>query len=338
MSVSLGDVCSARISTSSIGDNGLGEPFVLLAALVLDAIVGDPDWLWRRLPHPVVVFGRAIGFAEERLNDGRLPARVRRHRGAMVILALVVLAAGAGVVLEWVAAVSGRFGTGAEVIVVAILLAQRSLAVHVRRVADGLREGGLAGGKRAVSMIVGRDVSQLDEAGVARAAVESLAENFSDGVVAPVLWYAIGGLPGLFAYKMINTADSMIGHRDERYRDFGRAAARIDDAANWLPARLAALLIMATRPLAFMRTWRTVSRDAPRHRSPNAGWPETAMACVSGLALGGPRTYASGAIDEPLLNGSGRRAASRRDIELAVGTFWVACVIQAVPVLGWMLA
>lgn len=302
--------------------------FILLLALALDAAVGDPSWLWRRVPHPVAIFGSMIGWVEKRWNDDS-SAQVLKQRGVWAITGLVVLALGTGAILVVAFDSLGSFGGLLEAVVVAVLFAQRSLAEHVTRVAEALEAGGLPAGRTAVSMIVGRDVTQLDEGGVARAAMESLAENFSDGVVAPVFWYALLGLPGLLAYKMVNTADSMIGHLDDRYRWFGRATARLDDALNWVPARLSALLIAVARPTGFSQTLAIVRSDAPRHRSPNAGWPEAAMAAVSGTALGGPRRYGAQTLSEPILNSAGRRNVTAKDISSGVRVFWIACGVQA---------
>ncbi len=291
---------------------------VLLAALALDRLVGEPDALWRRLPHPVVLFGRAIGAADRWLNRDGWSEGGRALAGLAAILVLLVLAAAAGAGLEAVARAL-PLGEALVVAAAAVLLAHKSLVEHVAAVADGLADGGLEGGRRAVGLIVGRDPAMLDEAGVARAAVESAAENFSDGVVAPAVWFAILGLPGLLAYKMLNTADSMIGHRTPRHRAFGRAAARLDDLANLVPARLSALLLLLAGGAAGRQGLRTVLSDAPRHRSPNAGWPEAAMAAALGLALGGPRRYGGeGEVAGAWLNGDGRRAASAADIRRAL--------------------
>jgi adenosylcobinamide-phosphate synthase len=308
---------------------------ILFLALVADRLIGDPDRLWRAVPHPVALFGRAIGWADKRFNDNGAPPEARRRSGAFAALALLVAAAAAGVVLEWILRWIPGIGLLAEIAVVAVFLAQKSLADHVRRVADALRADGLAGGRKAVSMIVGRDPERLDEADVCRAAIESLAENASDGVVAPAFWYALLGLPGLFAYKMLNTADSMIGHRTERHVDFGRFAARADDVANWIPARLTGALIVLAAWLvkggaAGRRAWRTMMRDARLHRSPNAGWPEAAMGGALGVALAGPRIYAGYVVNDAMLNGAGRRAATTTDIDAALGVFWMACTLLAV--------
>ncbi|MGO7035186.1 cobalamin biosynthesis protein, partial [Rhizobium ruizarguesonis] len=199
---------------------------VLLLALLLDRIAGDPQWLWSRMPHPVVVFGAAISYADRQLNPASLTGSQRRMNGIAAILALLLLTVAAGFVFNRFFALFGPVGILLETGLVAIFLAQKSLADHVAAVAVALRDEGLTGGRAAVSRIVGRDPETLDEPAVCRAAIESLAENFSDGVVAPALWYAVFGLPGLFAYKMLNTADSMIGHKSEKYIDFGWADAR----------------------------------------------------------------------------------------------------------------
>jgi adenosylcobinamide-phosphate synthase len=205
--------------------------------------------------------------------------------------------------------------------VVAVFLAQKSLVDHVAATELGLSFGGLAAGRAAVAEIVGRDVSILDESGVSRAAIESAAENFSDGVVAPALWYLLLGLPGLFIYKAVNTADSMIGNRSPRYMAFGWAAARFDDLLNFVPARLSALLIVATAALAgcdARAAFVAARRDASKHKSPNAGWPEAALAGALGLALGGPRRYGREEVDGAWLNQSGRTEAAPDDIRAAI--------------------
>lgn len=294
---------------------------VLLAATLLDRLVGDPDWLWRRLPHPVVWIGGAIDALDRRFNRPALGFSARRKNGVAAILALLAAAIAAGWGLNAMFGALGLLGLGLETVAVAVFLAQKSLAEHVARVAEALRDGGLAAGRKAVSMIVGRDPDQLDEAGVCRAAIESLAENASDGIVAPWLFFLVLGLPGLFAYKVLNTADSMIGHRSERHRAFGWAAARLDDGANLLPARLTALVFACLAPSvggAFRASLDAARRDAPTHRSPNAGWPEAAMAGALGLALGGPRRYGAVAVAAPMLNPGGRREATTGDIARAL--------------------
>ncbi|AKH99787.1 cobalamin biosynthesis protein CobD [Hoeflea sp. IMCC20628] len=322
----------------------MGHLPVLLAALVLDRVIGDPDWLWRRISHPVVMFGAAIGFADRRFNHASDPADVRRRKGRASIAALLLLAGLAGWFLSRLFAELGVAGLILETGVVAVFLAQKSLADHVGAVARGLLKDGLPGGRKAVSMIVGRDPEALDEAGVSRAAIESLAENFSDGIVAPVLWYALLGLPGLMAYKMLNTADSMIGHLNDQYRDFGRAAARLDDLANWPAARLSAGLIAAGSGLvkgrpSMHRAMETALVDSGLHRSPNAGWPEAAMAGGLGLALGGSRQYGGKTVIEASLNASGHSKAGARDIVDGLLIFRRACDCLALLVfLGFIVS
>lgn len=283
---------------------------LLSAALVLDAVLGEPRVVWDRLPHPAVLMGRVVGWCDRRFNQGER----RRLKGALTILALsaAAIALGAGL-----AALPG--GPVIEALGAAILLAQKSLVQHVAAVAVSLRAS-LDEGRRAVSMIVGRDVTALDEAGVARAAVESAAENLSDGVVAPAFWFVLGGLPGIIFYKIVNTADSMIGHRTDRHGAFGWAAARLDDVLNWIPARLTALLIALVRFDAGVLA--TAVRDGPRHRSVNAGWPEAAAARALGLALSGPRSYGGERTSDPVLNPAGRRDATASDIDAAVALLW----------------
>jgi len=294
----------------------MASPAVVPLALIADAIIGEPAWLWRRLPHPVVGMGRLIEALERRLNRGR----ARKCKGLLALAVLIGAGALAGVALA-------QLGFFAEVLVAAVLLAQRSLSDHVRDVADQLRNG-LPEGRVAVAKIVGRDPERLDRAGVARAAIESAAENFSDGVIAPAFWLAIAGLPGLIAYKLVNTADSMIGYKSERYRDFGWAAARFDDLINWPAARLSAVLLVtaAGRPGVLLR----VPSEAAKHSSPNAGWPEAAVALALGYGLAGPRVYASGLTDDPIINAIGRRDLGPSDIDATLGVVWRAWALYLV--------
>lgn len=305
--------------------------FVLIVALALDWYFGEPDWLWGRVPHPVIAMGNLIGWLDRKLN--RTPEN-RTAAGRDGALAFVVMVS-AGFAAAWLIGVAVQFfgpvGVLIEIALVFTLLAQKSLKDHVEAVAVALRHGGLEAGREAVSMIVGRDPQQLDRPGVARAAIESLAENFSDGVVAPAFWYAVFGLPGLVVYKIINTADSMIGHRSERYLHFGRLAAITDDAANWLPARLSAALIAAGAMLSSgmvvaLRAINVAMADAGLHRSPNAGWPEAAMAGALDIRLGGPRVYAEETVQQAWLNAAGNHVQGRGDIEAALGLFARACL------------
>ncbi|MBX5085610.1 cobalamin biosynthesis protein [Rhizobium lentis] len=315
---------------------------VLLLALLLDRIVGDPQWLWSRVPHPVAMFGAAISYADQQLNPASLTRSQRRMNGVAAIVMLLLLAAAAGFVFSRFFALFGLAGILLETGLVAIFLAQKSLADHVAAVAAALRGEGLIGGRAAVSRIVGRDPETLDEPAVCRAAIESLAENFSDGVVAPALWYGIFGLPGLLVYKMLNTADSMIGHRSEKYIDFGWAAARLDDIANWPAARLSILLIAAG---AWIRRGANASREAVRvamrdgglHRSPNSGRPEAAMAGALNVQLAGPRVYGGVIVAEPMINNPGRDMATAADIEDGVSVFYASCMVLTGIVFGLFL-
>ena len=305
--------------------------FIVVAALAFDALIGDPDWLWRRVRHPVAWIGTLIGYIDRRFNREDLSQQRRKLAGIASTAALVALSVAVGVLVQ--AAVRQLpMGNLMVALIASIFLAQRSLYQHVARVRSAFAEGGLAGARKAVAMIVGRDPEQLDEAGICRAAIESCAENFSDGVVAPVFWLALLGLPGLIAYKTINTADSMIGHRSERYQSFGWAAARLDDLVNLVPARLSALLLAGAAPIAggtITTSLRVVNRDAAKHRSPNAGWPESAMAGALGVALAGPRRYATHMVDDPFLNAEATSQLVPDDIGRALDLYAAACVIEA---------
>ncbi|HEY3640738.1 MAG TPA: adenosylcobinamide-phosphate synthase CbiB [Xanthobacteraceae bacterium] len=291
-----------------------------LSALLFDIIIGYPDRLVRLIGHPVSWMGALIGALDRGLNrDEATPAR-RRMAGTITVLVLVAAVGTIAFLLER-GLLRLPFGSIAAALLASTLLAQRNLHAHVARVAAALETAGLAAGRQAVSHIVGRDAEPLDQAGVARAAIESLAENFSDGVVAPALWMAIAGLPGAAAYKAINTADSMIGYRTPRHAAFGWAAARLDDLVNLPASRLSALLIIAaagvTKGASPAGAWRAVRRDAHRHRSPNAGYPEAAMAGALGLMLAGPRVYGGVQVDDAMM-GDGRRGADAADIRAAL--------------------
>ena len=280
----------------------------LVLAMVLDALLGEPKWLWSRLPHPAVVIGRAVGVLDARMNDDT------RGAGAFAVSIMLVGAIALGLMLMVLP------GIWAEVIVGAVLLAQKSLVEHVQRVGDALRLS-LGEARRAVAMIVGRDVRDMDAPAVARGAIESAAENLSDGVIAPAFWFAIGGLPGLLAYKIVNTADSMIGYRTPKYENFGWAAAKLDDILNWIPARLTALLIWG---ITRRGSWGNIAADASLHRSPNAGWPEAAMAPALGVSLSGPRSYDGVIEDFDWVHAEGRKNAGPDDIDGAVDMLWKA--------------
>ena len=317
------------------------DPLLLLAAgLAVDAWFGDMPAVFARIPHPVVLAGRAVAFFDRKLNREIRSKASRRARGIVTVTVLVGGAALLGLVIRLLCRGS-LAGAVVEVVLIAILVAQRSLFEHVAAVALALDGAGLAAGRDAVRHIVGRDPASLDRHGVARAAIESLAENFCDGVVAPVFWYLVLGLPGLFACKMANTLDSMIGHKTPHYRAFGWAAARFDDLINLVPARLSGLLIAAAALFAAggrpRRALAVMLRDARKHRSPNAGWPEGAMAGALGLALAGPRRYAEGVALDPWV-GDGTARAGTSDIARALGVYKIACLIEGGLVLGAWLA
>lgn len=284
-------------------------------ALILDALAGEPDWLWRRLPHPAVLLGRLVGYLDATLNKGA----GRRAKG---VLALAVLI-GISVLIGWLIAALPLHPLP-EIIAAAILLAQRSLADHVAAVATGL-EDSVQAGRTAVAHIVGRDTAAMDEASIARAAIESGAENFSDGIVAPAFWFAVAGLPGMLAYKAINTADSMIGYRTEKHEAFGWAAARLDDLVNLPASRLSAVLISVSTFSA--APFRAALRDARLHRSPNAGWPEAAMAASIDVVLAGPRVYHGTQTDDPFVYAQGRRDIGAAEIKSAVRVLWRAWAV-----------
>lgn len=305
-----------------------------LIALAFDAAFGYPQWLFALAGHPVSWMGRLIAWCEEAWNGPHFSFAIRRLNGVAVLT--VCLAAVAALCIALTTLVEVMVPWPLDLLLLGAaagtLIAQRSLDQHVTAVADALEQGGIEAGRRAVAAIVGRDTADLDEAAVSRAAIESLAENFSDGVTAPLFWLLVGGLPGGALYKTINTADSMIGHRSDRYLAFGWAAARLDDLVNLPASRLSAFfLVVAAAALPQCDragAMRAVLRDARRHRSPNAGWPEAAMAGALGLRLAGPRTY-DGVVVVDHWMGDGRADAGPRDIRRALRLFRTACLIQA---------
>jgi len=306
-------------------------------ALLIEAVAGYPQAVVARIGHPVTWIGALIARAEAAWNEGHLSFARARMRGILA-LATVLLVTGSAALLvtHGVSLVLPALAAlVVEAILASTLLAGRSLDDHVTDVAEALESRGLKGGREAVARIVGRDPETLDEAGVSRAAIESLAENFSDGVVAPLLWLIVGGLPGCALYKAVNTADSMIGHRSERYLAFGWAAAKLDDLINLPASRLSALWLVAAARVTPGADWRRAAlsalTDAPRHRSPNAGWPEAAMAGALGLALAGPRSYAGKRVDDAWM-GDGRRDATAADIHRALRLYRMAYVLQAATV------
>ena len=313
--------------------DGVAPLTVLLLAFALDALMGDPPALYERIPHPVAMLGRLIARLEKRFNDPGRGDRARFRTGLVASLGVIAVAFACGWLLSLVLR---TFPSGwlVEALIASSLIAFRGLYDNVAKVRRDL-EHSLDEGRQAVSHIVGRDPQSLDEHGVARATIESTAENFSDGVVAPIFWYALLGLPGIAAYKAVNTLDSMIGHRNARYESFGRFAAKLDDAANLIPARLAGLAVCVAA--AFGRTtdanaaWRAMRRDAAKHRSPNAGWPEAAMAGALGLKLAGPRTYGDTRIEDAWM-GDGRAEATTADIRRALALYLRANLALAVAI------
>ncbi|MFC4625546.1 adenosylcobinamide-phosphate synthase CbiB [Daeguia caeni] len=313
--------------------------FALLAflALIIEWCIGYPHWLYLQIGHPVTWTGKLIEYADKRLNLAAKRDGIRRATGTITLVFILIVSAGAAWHVQWIA------GNGAGILLAALLgsslLAQRSLSSHVEAVANALENAGLDAGRNAVSMIVGRNPATLDEAGVARAAIESLAENFSDGVVAPAFWMAVAGLPGAAIYKAANTADSMIGHRTPRHEAFGWAAARFDDIINLPASRLSGILIVMAaffmKDASPRKAFQTLWRDAGKHRSPNAGWPEAAMAGALGLALAGPRTYGDIDVTDAIMGEGGRRAATAADIRRALSLYRRADALLLLMMGGW---
>ncbi|HWU02657.1 MAG TPA: adenosylcobinamide-phosphate synthase CbiB [Novosphingobium sp.] len=305
------------------------EP-VALAALALDAAFGWPGAVYRRVGHPVGGFARLIGLCEARWNKPERAVAARRLLGVLTLLILLVLTLSVGALLTALCRLlPAPLSWGAQALLAWPALAQRSLHEHVKPVAAALARGDIRGARNAVSMIVGRDTDGLDEAGIARAAIESLAESFCDGVAAPVFWLLVGGLGGVWAYKAVNTADSLIGHREARWRAFGWAAARTDDLLNLVPARLGGLVLC----MAGGGGWRIMWRDHARHASPNAGWTEAAMAGALGLRLAGPVAY-DGIWHDKAWIGSGRAQATADDVCRALAVYVRACILLALMAAG----
>ena len=320
----------------------------LALALILDGIIGDPQWLWRKIPHPVSWVGGLIGFMDKKFNRGGAPERSRFIAGLWVSTVILLLAVAFGYGLAQLKFYV-TWGGFVEIACVTILLAQKSLFLHVWQVRQALRREeqqethnhSWASSRDAVSKIVGRDPQSLDQYGIARAGVESLAENFADGVVAPALFYLVFGLPGICFYKALNTLDSMIGHHNLRYEWFGKAAARLDDAANFIPARLAglwlALAAIFTPTASLRRAIITMFRDARRHRSINAGWPEAALAGALDFALAGPRKYHGTIVSDGWI-GDGRARLNWRDMDKGLLLYAIACVVQFLAVMMVVIA
>ncbi|TRA98622.1 MULTISPECIES: adenosylcobinamide-phosphate synthase CbiB [Rhizobium/Agrobacterium group] len=290
-------------------------------SLVIERLTGYPDWLFNRIGHPVTWIGSLIALLDKKWNRESASFSQRKAAGVAALAVFV----GLTVILAW--SVQSfllllPFGLLAVAILGASLPAQKSLEQHVEAVATALEREGVEGGRKAVSMIVGRDPQKLDEAAICRAAIESLAENFSDGIVAPALWLGLLGLPGGAAYKAINTTDSMIGHRSPRHEAFGWASARLDDLVNLPASRLsgglfviAAFFVKGASPRGAIAA---IRRDARHHRSPNAGWPEAALAGALGFALAGPRSYGGQMIEARFMGEGGRATLVAGDIRTAL--------------------
>jgi adenosylcobinamide-phosphate synthase len=316
---------------------------ILIVACGIEAVLAYPAPVFRAIGHPVSWIGAMIAALDSALNRPDYSFATRRFAGVATVLLLLAASLGAGVVLELAAGAIPYLGPALAVLIVAALIAGGNLDQHVRAVATALRAEGVTGARHSISQIVGRDPETLDEAAICRAAIESLAENASDGVTAPALWYLIGGLPGMIGYKAINTADSMIGHLTERHRAFGWAAARLDDLVNLPASRLTGLMFIAAAAVvpgaSASSAWRAYRRDARHHRSPNAGWPEAAMAGALGLRLAGPRSYGGVVVDDHWM-GDGRAEATPSDIDRALMIYRVAFggALTAVAGLGVIVA
>jgi adenosylcobinamide-phosphate synthase len=318
------------------GPAGFDPLIIMLIALGVEAYLGEARFIFRFVKHPVVIIGDMIDLLDRKLNREARSDMDRAIRGFVTVMIVCGLCLVIGYAIAWV----GRnhpWGWIIECVLVISLIAQRSLYNAVKKVGTALRDDSLESARDAVSHVVGRDPALLDGHGVARASIESLAENFGDGVVAPVFWYVLFGFPGLLVYKAINTMDSMIGHKSPKYRAFGFSAARIDDIVNIVPARLAALFLCLAALFApkanALKSLKVMMRDAGKHRSPNAGWPEGAMAGALSLALAGPRRYTDLVVKDPWV-GDGSAKATHADIGRALYLYFVACLINA----GWVAA
>ena len=305
-------------------------PIVLLA-LAMDAIIGDPNWLYRKIPHPISVIGCMMNQLDLFLNRPQVKNPTKKILGVLFIIIALSVAG----IIGWGMQTGLKlmeFGQLLEAILVSIFLAQNSLYRHVRNVAQALVSDGLDAARLSVSHIVGRDPATLDDSGVCRASIESLSENFSDGVIAPVFWYLIAGIPGILMYKTLNTADSMVGHLSPKYRYFGWASARLDDVANFIPARLTALLIFLTALIIpstkGFKSLRSCLTYANRHRSTNAGWPEAAMAGALDIRIAGPRVYNGIVVNDPWM-GDGNPNLGTNDINRALKLYFSSNIINA---------
>ena len=308
---------------------GLDPLILMLIAILIDAYVGDATYLTRYIKHPVVWVGDIVGALDQKLNRVNRGNIARLVRGILLVLFVIIVVSIFSSSVAWLTLIH-PWGWVVELVLVISLLAGRGLYNHVLLVARGL-EMNVQAGREAVSHIVGRDPTVLDEYGVARAGIESLAENFADGVIAPVFWYLLLGFPGMAIYKAVNTMDSMIGYKNERYRYFGAAAARLDDVLNFIPARISGVLIIIaavfTPRASPTESFKVMMRDAKKHRSPNAGWSEAPMAGSLDLALSGPRRYGDQVVNDPWI-GQGRARVTPADIHRALYLYVVANIVN----------
>ncbi|WP_169570207.1 adenosylcobinamide-phosphate synthase CbiB [Sneathiella limimaris] len=305
--------------------DGIPTPLALgFLLLGFDLLIGDPAWLYKRIPHPVIPIGNLIGWLEARLNRSK-DHRIQFGAGLLTSILVVILVASVGIVISALLD-QVPFGGILLAILGSSLIACKGLYQAVANVEAGLSTS-LQEGRKAVSHIVGRDPDSLDEAGVARASIESLAENFLDGTVSPLFWFLIAGLPGLLVYKAVNTLDSMIGHRNDRFEYFGKFAARLDDVMNYIPARLTGLLIAGSslflRNADFRAAFQVLFKDARLHKSVNAGWQEAAMAGALGISLAGPRQYGGRLTEDHWMNSAGRKDVTPLDIRRALTLYQV---------------
>lgn len=309
---------------------------LLILAILLDWLISDPKRLYSHILHPVQYMGEVLSWIERRLNKQTVSLTKQKLRGVFGLFFYLSIWLSVGIAISLICNVIGIWGMALEVLLAAILLSGRSLYEHVRDVNEALKFKTIEEARLSVGQIVGRDVTALDERGVARAAIESGAENLSDGFIAPVLFYFIAGLPGLIFYKAVNTADSMIGHKTQRFLGFGWAAARFDDLLNWVPARLTGFLIMIIAQFRYRNggeVFRVMMKDHSKHSSPNAGWPESAMAGALGIALAGPRVYFDVMKQDPWINAKGRLDTDAEDIWQALAVMKRA-VFYTLPVIG----
>lgn len=295
----------------------LAPIYILLIAFVLDSLLGDPRWL----PHLIVLFGKAIAFFEQLLNKD--PRKLIKGLLMVFLLVIATYLSTFGLIIG-LKALNPLLGDAAAVVILFYCLANRTLIQEGQEVFRTLKEEGLEAGRKRLSWIVGRDTTRLDEQQIRTATLETLSENLSDGVIAPLFYYFIFGVPGAAAYKMVNTLDSMIGYKSDRYKSFGKVAARLDDVANYIPARITAMLmLLVTRKFTGIGF---VFREGKKHASPNAGYPEAALACILNCRFGGPNVYHGQLVDKPYI-GNRSKVLSHKDLRTAVYVNWASSVL-----------